>query len=145
LTTTTSTGDPDRNLSEHDRAIVNEAFTRLVVIYPAWRNAVDGDARLWSKRYRRELALALVDAGVTSVGQIGVGIKSAYATSTDFLPNPGKFARWCKPPSIPYHREFDDSTQLTHKPTPKSEFSSRMAQLRKAAGIVSRIDRAERA
>lgn len=67
----------------------------MLRICTAWKQAVDGDPREFSKGYKVELVNALVDEKVVSEDQLRRGLRRLRQEGSDFLPNPGKFASWC--------------------------------------------------
>jgi hypothetical protein len=100
--------------------IVGHVFSRLVVLRPAWKNAVVGDVRNWANRYKAELLEAFKEHGVNTEEAIERGLRNARNEDSDFLPNPGRFVKWCKPERVhACHRVFEDKTALGHLPAGK--------------------------
>lgn len=81
-------------LSQQDREVVSGVFAQLQSIFPAWKHAFPTDERLASAK--REFAKALIEAGITSLEQIAVGMRMARKQSIPFFPAPGQFIKWCE-------------------------------------------------
>ena len=81
-------------LSKEDRKVVNDVFSQLQSIFAAWRHSYPTDEMLDGAK--REFAKALIEAGVTSLEQIGVGMREARKQTTPFFPSPGQFIKWCE-------------------------------------------------
>jgi len=69
-------------------------FRRLRTICTAWKQASEGDVNAYAADYKRELLEALVRERVSDLRQIERGLAGV---TSDFLPNPSKFARSCLP------------------------------------------------
>lgn len=82
-------------IDERTAQVVNEIFRELQAIFPAWkqawpdRQALDAARKTWIK--------GLAEAGVTDLDQVRFGLRQARKSSTDFIPNVGKFIAWCTP------------------------------------------------
>lgn len=93
----TQQSEPQRQrpaLSIEDRKIVSGVFTQLQSIFAAWRHSYPTDELVDSAK--REFAKALIEAGVTTLEQIGVGMREARKQTIPFFPSPGMFIEWCK-------------------------------------------------
>jgi hypothetical protein len=109
------------------------AFNQLIVAFPAWKQAVRGNADQWAQQYKQQLLAAFILNKIDTPAKIKHGLKIAADNDCDFLPKPAKFARWCRPFSAPYHREFPETKQLEHL-ADMDKFPERMAKLRKETG-----------
>lgn len=75
-------------------AAVNQLFGQLRAIFPAWRQSFpDKDCYHEAKRIWLE---TLVNAGITTVQQLQVGIEQAKKSEKPFFPSVGEFVTWCK-------------------------------------------------
>lgn len=81
-------------LSADDRQVVNGVFEQLQAIFPAWRRAFPTDEALSASK--REYAKALIEAGITGIEQIKVGMQVARQQSEPWFPSPGQFIKWCE-------------------------------------------------
>ena len=73
---------------------VNQLFIQLRAIFPAWRQSFpDKDSYHEAKRIWLE---TLVNAGITTVQQLQVGIEQAKKSEKPFFPSVGEFVTWCK-------------------------------------------------
>lgn len=70
-------------------------FIELQAIFPAWRHALPTTDHL--KAAKRQWFRAFQEAGITSAGQISIGLRRARAEGGDFWPAPAAFVAWCKP------------------------------------------------
>jgi hypothetical protein len=82
-------------ISERDAEIVNTAFDRLQVIFPAWQRAFPTPESL--KAARSEWTKALVEADCVSDHQLTNGFRVAREQNIPFFPSPGMFVKWCQP------------------------------------------------
>jgi len=87
-----------------------------VILCPAWKQAIDGDPKVWGEKYKAEMALALKEAGVTKGEQIKAGLAEFRRKGKPFLPGPGEFAQMCS---------GSQATGLTHN-TAAYKFFDRM-------------------
>lgn len=83
------------SISTRDAAVVNEAFDRLKVIFPAWQRAFPTAESLAAAK--SEWTKALVEAGVVTDWALSIGFKVAREQDIPFFPSPGQFIKWCKP------------------------------------------------
>ena len=80
---------------EHTAMVVNKIFQMLQAAFPAWRNSFgDSDSintakKLWIKAFQEN--------GISSVEQVGHGMRKARASKKPFWPAVGEFVSWCKP------------------------------------------------
>lgn len=95
-------------LDEKTKAIFGQVFKTLIQIFPAWKAAVYGDVSTWAKGYKKQLVLAFLDEKINTIEQLNNGFKFARKNGGAFLPNPGVFAAWCREPTVPYHKDFND-------------------------------------
>lgn len=73
---------------------VNQLFVQLRAIFPAWRQSFpDKDSYREAKRIWLE---TLVNAGITTMKQLQVGIEQAKKSEKPFFPSVGEFVTWCK-------------------------------------------------
>lgn len=82
-------------ISERDAEIVNTAFDRLQVIFPAWQRSFPTPESL--KAARSEWTKALVEADCVSDHQLAHGFRIAREQNIPFFPSPGMFVKWCQP------------------------------------------------
>lgn len=87
---TTRVGNP----TERDKQVINDLFSRLSAIFPAWRHAFDGDEAI--REAKRAWLSALIRNGVTTPELIQQGLVQAERQTTPFLPSVGQFIAWCK-------------------------------------------------
>ncbi|EPO5559740.1 replication protein P [Pseudomonas aeruginosa] len=84
-----------RELDDATVSVVNQLFSELQSIFPAWRQAwptaeaIANAKRTWIK--------AFMDSGLNSLEQIRYGIQQCRASGGDFAPSVGKFIKWCNP------------------------------------------------
>ena len=80
-------------IDEFAKSVVNQVFTQLAVIFPAWKHnwKTDKDLNLakleWTKAFNEN--------GIRTVDQIKNGFRKARSCDSDFLPSCGKFISWC--------------------------------------------------
>ena len=93
----TQQGEPQHQrpaLSIEERKLVSGVFTQLQSIFAAWRHSFPTDDLVDGAK--REFAKALIEAGVTTLDQIGVGMSEARKQTVPFFPSPGMFIKWCE-------------------------------------------------
>lgn len=73
--------------------VINQAIGALLQIFPGWRASVRSQEEL--DGYKKQMTKALIEANVTSVELLQVGISQARRETSDFLPSTGKFVSWC--------------------------------------------------
>lgn len=96
LTRAAMSGKPQHAAnSERSAMVVNEVFKRLKAIFPAWRQAMPDDQA--EQQTKRQWTIAFVEAGLSSLQQIQMGLTLARKQQTDWWPSPGKFIGWCQP------------------------------------------------
>ena len=90
-----TTEPPHAEVNTQAAWAINDIFKSLQACFPAWRHAFPTEhefqiaKRVWSK--------ALVEAGVTHMAEIKLGMRRARATPADFFPSVGRFIQWCNP------------------------------------------------
>ena len=82
------------SLSPEARKAVSGVFIQLQSIFAAWKHAFPTDEMLAGAK--REFAKALIEAGVTSLEQVAVGMREARKQTIPFFPAPGMFIKWCE-------------------------------------------------
>lgn len=79
------------------RAVVEDLFSRLKGIYPAWKQAWPTDAEEGAAK--REWIAEFMHAGIRDLSQIHYGLRLARAQSRKaFVPAVGVFVAWCFAP-----------------------------------------------
>jgi hypothetical protein len=81
-------------ITERDAEIVNEAFARLQVIFPAWQRAFPTPESLQAAK--SEWIKALVEADCVSDTQLVQGFRTARGQDIPWFPSPGQFIKWCQ-------------------------------------------------
>lgn len=99
---TTTTGEA----TKEDKLIINLLFKKLTAIYPAWKQAFEGDEQV--KEAKRVWLEALIDNGINQPEQIKTGLKQAMKSESPFLPSVGQFMKWCKTESVPAFKPFPE-------------------------------------
>lgn len=94
-TTQIQAGSSNTTLNTAAADYIGKIFEKLIVLCPAWKTAIDGDATKWSNLYKIELTAALKDVGVKTGEQIKAGLSAVRLEGKPFLPAPGEFARLC--------------------------------------------------
>lgn len=83
------------------KAIVDQVFRQLSVIFPAWRFAWKGETDQETldnvNRAKKEWTKTFFENQINTVEQIKAGLVVARRSESDFLPSCGKFIGWCKP------------------------------------------------
>ncbi|WP_271270509.1 replication protein P [Aliamphritea hakodatensis] len=74
---------------------INKVFKALQSVSPAWKAAFPSSEAL--NEARRSWTKAFIDAGLSDMGMIELGISRARQDPSDFFPSPGKFIAWCFP------------------------------------------------
>lgn len=86
---------PSRKISRDASMLVNKLFSELQAIFPTWRNTFPNEEVL--NHAKKTWVKGFVDAGITSINQIKLGVKHARASKSPFWPAVGEFIDWCKP------------------------------------------------
>ena len=86
--------------------IVNQVFSKLQGIFPAWRQAWPDDESL--KRAKREWIAGFVRAGIRTEAQLAFGFEAARHSTQDFIPCVGKFISWCAPSPAQFGMPSED-------------------------------------
>lgn len=103
-----------REAARQAAPLINQVFRELLVIFPAWKNAVTDRAKAgeWAREYRAQLIKAMVENGVNSQEMLEHGLMVARKERGDFLPGTGKFVGWCK------------SCPMAYKPAPRLSYDA---------------------
>ena len=80
--------------TQDDKAFINQLFLELAGIFPAWKQAFDGDEGV--RAAKRNWMLGLIDQKITKLEQVEAGLSYARKQTTPFLPSVGQFIEWCK-------------------------------------------------
>ena len=81
------------NISVNAKSLVDKVFDQLASIFPAWKQAwPDQEA---TNAAKIEWVKAFLENGVNSIDHLKEGFRMARSSDSDFLPSPGKFAKWC--------------------------------------------------
>jgi len=76
-----------------------------------------------------------IENGIDSDEKIERGMAAARASGSDFLPNAGTFAKWCRHYSNPAHRPFDepspqDRKRIRQQRSSPETFTEQIARMR---------------
>ncbi len=82
-------------IDDFAKNIINQVFSQLSVIFPAWKYALPTEKEL--SLAKMEWTKAFNENGIHELDQIKYGFKKARASESDFLPSCGKFISWCTP------------------------------------------------
>ena len=94
-----------RMLSENTAALVNQVFSELQAIFPAWRHAYPDTPTLDAAK--RTWTLALFENQIRSVEQINTGLRKARKSGSPHIPSVGQFVTWCKPSAEDFGLSLD--------------------------------------
>lgn len=73
--------------------VINNVFGQLLAAFPA---ATANREQSEMDEIRRQLVLAFMENGITSMAQVDAGMRVARKQVRPFLPSPGQFVEWCK-------------------------------------------------
>jgi len=82
-------------IDDFAKNIINQVFSQLSVIFPAWKHAWPTEKELSAAKM--EWTKAFNENGIHELEQIKYGFKKARSSESDFLPSCGKFISWCTP------------------------------------------------
>ena len=110
-------------IDEFAKSVVNQVFTQLAVIFPAWKHnwKTDKDLNLakleWTKAFNEN--------GIRTVDQIKCGFRKARSSDSDFLPSCGKFISWCNDVDLTVINTAFDRMIKREPPTDNIEYNTR--------------------
>lgn len=81
-------------LSAQAAQVVNQLFSELQAIFPAWRYAFPTDEML--KNAKKTWVKALVESRVTTLEQVQIGLSNARKSGSPHFPAVGQFIKWCR-------------------------------------------------
>ncbi len=77
------------------QTIIDEAFSVLTSLFPAWRHHLRNDEAI--SDYKKQLVKGMLEQRITNKAMVRAGIERARREPTDFMPSVGKLLSWCKP------------------------------------------------
>ena len=103
------------HISQHAAQVVNDVFTELQVVFPAWKFAYPTPAtitqakKIWTK--------AFIEHAITTKAQLDIGFAKSRQWRKPFLPSVGEFCEWCKPSLADFGLPEPDKafTEASHK------------------------------
>ena len=114
---TTQTGD-----TEQDRLLINQLFDDLASVKPAWKQAIPSGEQ--AKAAKRQWLTAFKENNINTLELVKCGMEGARSDSSDFLPSPGKFIKWCRERSfIPLEKAWDDFIDQVKAPKHRRNWS----------------------
>jgi len=84
-----------QSVSAETATVVNDLFSALQAIFPAWRYSYPTEQAL--SNAKKNWIKALMEAGIDSFEQIKLGLQRARASKSPYWPAAGVFVDWCKP------------------------------------------------
>lgn len=84
-------------LSHAASMLVNKLFSELQAVFPAWRHTFPSEETL--AQAKKTWVKGFVDAGISQLEQIRLGVKRARLSKSPHWPSVGMFIEWCKPTS----------------------------------------------
>ena len=83
------------HISQHAAQVVNDVFTELQVVFPAWKFAYPTPATL--TQGKKSWTKAFIEQGIITKAQLDIGFAKARQWGKPYLPSVGQFCEWCKP------------------------------------------------
>lgn len=88
-------------IDEFAKNIINQVFTQLSIIFPAWKHNWKSDDPTNPDKIlnlaKMEWTKAFNENGINTLEQVKFGFAKARKSESDFLPSCGKFISWCSP------------------------------------------------
>ena len=88
-------------IDEFAKNIINQVFTQLSIIFPAWKHNWKSDDPSNPDKIlnlaKMEWTKAFNENGINTLDQVKFGFAKARKSESDFLPSCGKFISWCSP------------------------------------------------
>lgn len=88
-----------RDITPEAAEYINEVFTRLTAICPAWKQAFSSTDEL--NAVKKEWITGFYDSGIRSKHVVDYALAKLRESGEAFIPPVGKFIKWCREGSLP--------------------------------------------